>query len=113
MQTPMTNDRGLRPHDLAALHDFICHRRRRRGHSSLRHQVLLLPSGSSFFLSLPSMKGDQGLAFTGPGVFQTTLNWPSDFTSPMNTGLCWWWFLASIVAVKPDGALKVWPAMAA
>ncbi len=50
--------------------------------------TLLFPSGSSFFLSLPSMKGDQGLAFTGPGVFQTMLNWPSAFTSPMNTGLC-------------------------
>src|SRR6185369_13836321 len=54
-----------------------------------------------------------GLALTGPGVFHTTLNWPSDLISPMNTGLCRWWFFSSILAVKPDGALKVWPAMAA
>lgn len=45
-------------------------------------------SGSSFFLSLPSMNGLQGCALIGPLVFQTTLNWPSAFTSPMNTGLC-------------------------
>jgi hypothetical protein len=31
-------------------------------------------AGSSGFLSLPSMYGLHGLAFTGPGVFQTTLN---------------------------------------
>ena len=31
------------------------------------------PSGSSFFLSLPSMNGLHGLAFTGPGVFHTLL----------------------------------------
>src|SRR3954470_2451254 len=59
------------------------------------------------------MNGLHGCAFTGPGVFHTTLNWPSAFTSPMNTGLCRWWFFMSIVAVKPEGALKVWPAIAA
>ena len=59
------------------------------------------------------MKGDQGLAFTGPGVFQTTLNWPSPLTSPMNTDLCRWWFFSSILETMPDGALKVWPAIAA
>ena len=52
----------------------------------LRHSYL--PSGSSFFLSLPAMKGDQGWALTGPLVFHTTLNWPSAFTSPMNTARC-------------------------
>ena len=31
----------------------------------------------------------------------------------MNTGLCRWWFFSSILAVKPEGALNVWPAMAA
>src|SRR6185312_14869892 len=71
-----------------------------------------LPSGSSFFLSLPSMKGDQGLAFTGPGVFHTTLNWPSALISPMNTLLCRWWFFSSIFETMPEGALKVWPALA-
>ena len=45
-------------------------------------------AGSSGFLSLPSMYGLHGLARTGPGVFHTTLNWPSALTSPMNTGLC-------------------------
>src|SRR5574343_1799473 len=72
-----------------------------------------LPSGSSFFLSLPGMYGLHGAALTGPGVFHTTLNWPSAFTSPMNTGLCRWWFFSSIFTSMPDGALKVWPAMAA
>src|SRR5437764_11389976 len=59
------------------------------------------------------MNGLQGCALMGPGVFHTTLNWPSAFTSPMNTGLCRWWFFASICAVNPEGALKVWPAIAA
>src|SRR6188768_1828012 len=59
------------------------------------------------------MYGLQGLALTGAGVFHTTLNWPSAFTSPMNTGLCRWWLVASIVEVKPPGAGKVWPAIAA
>ena len=70
-------------------------------------------AGSSFFFSLPSMKGLQGCALTGPLVFQTTLNWPSAFTSPMNTGLCRWWFFSSIFEVMPEGALKVWPPIAA
>jgi hypothetical protein len=43
---------------------------------------------------------------TGPGVFQTTLNWPSAFTSPMNTGLCRWWFFSSIFGVKPRRRLE-------
>ena len=43
-------------------------------------------SGSSFFLSLPSMYWLHGCARTGPGVFQTTLNCPLACTSPMNTG---------------------------
>src|SRR2546423_11015218 len=81
----------------------------RRGDVSTGHFF----SGSSFFLSLPSMYGLHGFAFTGAGVFHTTLNWPSAFTSPMNTGLCRWWFFASIVDVKPPGARKVWPAIAA
>ena len=58
------------------------------------------------------MYGDQGLAFTGPGVFQTTLNWPSALTSPMKTDLCRWWFFSSILDVMQLGAVKVWPAMA-
>ncbi len=61
-------------------------------------------SGTSFFLSFPAMYGLHGLARTGPGVFQTTLNCPSAFTSPMNTGLCRWWFFSSILAVNPLGA---------
>src|SRR5690606_38749049 len=69
-------------------------------------------SGTSFFLSLPGMNGLQGLARTGPGVRQTTLNWPSSWISPMNTGLCRWWLRSSIFATKPDGASKVWPAIA-
>src|SRR5512140_1010351 len=59
------------------------------------------------------MNGLQGWALTGPGVFHTTLNWPSALTSPLNTDLCRWWFLGSIIDVMPLGALKVWPAMAA
>src|SRR4051812_1466020 len=59
------------------------------------------------------MYGDHGLALIGPGVFHTTLNWPSAFTSPISTGLCRWWFFASIVITKPSGPLKVWPAIAA
>ena len=49
----------------------------------------------------------------GPGVFHTTLNWPSARISPTYTGLCRWWFFSSILTVKPSGAAKVWPAMAA
>src|SRR5260221_814650 len=45
-------------------------------------------SGSSFFLSLPALNGIQGCARIAPIVFHTTFNWPSDFTVPMNTGLC-------------------------
>ena len=59
------------------------------------------------------MYGLHGLAFTGPGVFHTTLNWPSALISPMNTDLCRWWFFSSILEVMPLGAVKVWPAMAA
>src|SRR5436190_8103285 len=59
-------------------------------------QTLDLPSGSSFFLSLPSMYGLHGLALTGAGVFHTVLNWPLACTSPMNTLLCRWWFFSSI-----------------
>src|SRR5690606_40611868 len=70
-------------------------------------------SGSSFFLSLPSMNGLQGWALIGPLVFQTTLNWPSARTSPISTGLCRWCYFSSILSVKPLGAAKVWPAMAA
>jgi hypothetical protein len=33
-----------------------------------------ISAGSSFFLSLPAMKGLHGCALTGPGVFHTTLN---------------------------------------
>ena len=62
---------------------------------------------------LPAMNGLHGCALTGPGVFHTTLNWPSALISPMNTGLCRWWFFASISIVKPLGALKLWPAIAA
>src|SRR4029078_9532578 len=70
-------------------------------------------SGSSFFLSLPLFYWLHCLALTSAGVFHTTLNWPSAFTSPMNTGLCRWWFFASIVDVKPPGAGEGWPARAA
>ena len=58
--------------------------------AGLRSLPYFFRSGSSSFLSLPSMYGLYGLALTGAGVFQTTLNWPSAFTSPMNTGLCRW-----------------------
>ena len=34
-------------------------------------------SGSSFLPLFSGMKGLHGWAFTGPGVFQTTSNWPS------------------------------------
>src|SRR6185503_6360203 len=67
--------------------------------------MIVLPSGSPFFLSLPAMNGLHGSAFTGPLVFQTTLNWPFACTSPINTALCRWWFFASIVEVMPEGAL--------
>ncbi len=59
------------------------------------------------------MNGLHGWALTGPLVFHTTLNWPSAFTSPMNTALCRWWFFSSIFEVMPEGAVKVWPAIAA
>src|SRR5213075_2762918 len=72
-----------------------------------------ISAGSSFFLSLPVMNGLHGCALTGPLVFHTTLNWPSAFTSPMNTAFCRWWFFSSIFEVMPEGAVKVWPAMAA
>ena len=39
-----------------------------------RNDYIDLPSGTSFFLSLPAMNGLHGLARTGPDVFQTTLN---------------------------------------
>ena len=50
--------------------------------------MIVLPSGSPFFLSLPAMNGLHGWALIGPLVFQTTLNWPFACTSPMNTALC-------------------------
>ena len=41
-------------------------------------------SGKQVFI----VRGDKAIdAFTGPLVFQTTLNWPSALTSPMNTAL--------------------------
>ncbi len=40
----------------------------------LERKAAYFLTGSSGFLSLPSMNGLQGLALTGPGVFQTTLN---------------------------------------
>jgi len=57
----------------------------KKPHLFLSNKVRLLPltglgfrlyflAGSSGFLSLPSMYGLHGLAFTGPGVFHTTLN---------------------------------------
>src|SRR6266850_2460721 len=51
------------------------------------HFLTAIRAGSSTFLSLPGMNGLHGCAFTGPLVFHTTLNWPSAFTSPMNTAL--------------------------
>src|SRR5207249_9633951 len=89
--------------------------RRRRPFLSLGARYIFLSAisaGSSFFLSLPAMNGLHGWALTGPLVFHTTLNWPSAFTSPMYTGFCRWWFFSSILATKPEGALKVWPAIA-
>src|SRR6187399_707862 len=59
------------------------------------------------------MNGLHGLACTGPGVFHTTLNWPSALTSPINTDFHRWWFFSSIFDVMPEGAAKVWPAIAA
>src|SRR4029434_3206927 len=59
------------------------------------------------------MSGLHALALTGPGVFHTTLNWPSALISPMNTLLCRWWFFSSIFDTMPEGAVKVWPASAA
>ena len=52
--------------------------------------MIVLPSGTSGFLSLPGMYGLHGCALTGPFVFHTTLNWPLPWTSPMNTALCRW-----------------------
>src|SRR5690349_8507787 len=77
------------------------------------HFLATVMTGSSFLPLFSGMYGLHGSALTGPGVFQTTLNWPSLLISPMNTGLCRWWFFASIVDVKPPGALNVWPAIAA
>src|SRR3954447_21283318 len=48
----------------------------------------------------PSSSFDQASPGTRPGVFQTTSNWPSALTSPMNTGLVMWWF-GSIFDVPP------------
>src|SRR4029079_2070208 len=48
----------------------------------------------------PSSSFDQASPGTRPGVFQTTSNWPSARTSPMNTGLGMWCF-ASIFEVPP------------
>src|SRR6476659_10955715 len=76
-----------------------------------RHRYIA--SGPSFFFSLPGMNGLHGCARIGADVFQTTLNWPSAFTSPIITGLCRWWFLASIVITNPSGDLNVWPPIAA
>ena len=58
-------------------------RERERGHVGHRGYAVTL-SGLPW---LPSMNGLHGFARTGPFVFHTTLNWPSPFTSPMNTGL--------------------------
>ena len=60
-------------------------------------ELPLLLFGSSFLPLFSGMKGLQGSAFTGPLVFHTTLNWPSALISPMNTGLCRWWFFSSMV----------------
>src|SRR6185369_4657551 len=70
-------------------------------------------SGSSFFFSLPSMYWLQGCARIGPLVFQTTLNCPSFWTSPMKTGFHRWWFFSSILTSKPSGALNFCPPIAA
>src|SRR5262245_20721004 len=48
----------------------------------------------------PSRFFDQASPGTKPGVFHTTLNWPSARTSPMNTGLVMWWF-GSILETPP------------
>ena len=47
---------------------------------------------------------------TGPGVFHTTLNWPSALVSPINPDFCKSWFFSSILLTMPDGALNVCPA---
>src|SRR5450432_3464296 len=70
-------------------------------------------SGSSFLPLSSGMYGLHGVALIGPAVFQTTLNWPSPCTSPMNTGFHRWWFFSSILIVKPSGAANVCPAIAA
>ena len=53
-------------------------RQKGKGHSPFPlERIQVVPyffTGSSGLLSLPAMKGLQGLALTGPGVFQTTLN---------------------------------------
>ena len=82
-----------------------------------RHLARAPPSSpSGRLVLLLVVAGDERaprLRLDRPVVFHTTLNWPSAFTSPMNTGLCRWWFFSSILIVKPSGALKVWPAIAA
>src|SRR5574337_687524 len=77
------------------------------------HPTRYQSSYSPCLPSLPGMKGLHGWARIGSLVLHTTLNWPSALISPMNTGLCRWWLVLSMVRVKPEGALKVWPAMAA
>src|SRR5258705_13496470 len=86
---------------------------RRRCRPDYGYFFSAIRAGSSFFLSLPGMNGLHGWALIGPLVFHTTLNWPSAFTSPMNTALCRWWFFGSIVEVMPEGALNVCPPIAA
>jgi hypothetical protein len=41
------------------------------------------------------------LAFTGPGVFQTTLNWLGLDLADEHR-LCRWWFFSSILLTMPD-----------
>ena len=48
--------------------------------------------------------GSTDWRLTGPGVFHTTLNWPSARISPMNTDLCRWWF--SRVHLRDDAARR-------
>ena len=58
------------------------------GSASDRGAVIYFFSGSSFLPLSSGMYGLHGWALIGPGVFHTTLNWPSGLISPMKTGLC-------------------------
>ena len=53
--------------------------------TGFRREVVTTAEG---FFSLPGMYGLHGCARIGEGVFHTTLNCPSAFTSPIITGLC-------------------------